>query len=608
VEAIVAGARSSTSICPCLERSPSESLGFLKADSAGRRLHDANSPRGDANFFSPVLERFDIVITVKRMYIRTEFMLFSALLALAVVASCFPVTWLRYPRQAFKRLANRRGLAVFLVGLTSLSINLTAGFTQGIPEPQVSDEFSYLLAADTFVQGRVTNPTHSFWKHFVAAQTIHVPSYQSKYPPGQGLVLALGQLFFGHPIFGVWISLALASAATCWMLQAWLPARWAFLGGLIVATHVGLVGWWGQTYWGGAVAMAGGALLFGGLRRLVRSGRTWDGVFVGLGVAILANSRPYEGFLTCLPAAVLMFGWILSKAVKSQLDTVKQPVLATGCVLFVTFVAMGYYNFRVSGHPLRLPYQQTLEPSAATIILAAPRMKMVFDYLTKIRGEWQFYIRCLLLPPLLMFPWLLQNRWTTFACLTCLIVLIAFLLAFAFGFPHYTAPITCLIFTVLMQGMRHLRYCRFDGRPLGQVLVPLLSIALIFSPIIYFKYHDEWYRKPDFLAHKAELISQLTQLPGQHLVLIEYGPQHDPSHEWVRNGAEIDGSRVVWARSLGQEKDKALTAYYADRQAWRLMADERPPRLMPLPTATGQASQPILPPAAISPQESLSVR
>ena len=554
-----------------------------------------------------MLERFAVVITVKRMYIRIEFLLFSAVLALAVVASCFPVTWLRYPRQAFKRLAKRRGCAVLLVGLISLSISLTAGFTLGIPEPYVSDEFSYLLAADTFVQGRVTNPTHPFWRHFVAGQTIHVPSYQSKYPPGQGLVLAFGQRFFGHPIFGVWMSLAFASAATCWMLQAWLPARWAFLGGLIVATHVGIVGWWGQTYWGGAVAMAGGALLFGGLRRLVRSGRTWDGVFVGLGVAILANSRPYEGFLACIPAAVLMLGWILSKAVKSQLDTVKQPVLATGCVLLVTFMAMGYYNFRVSGHPLRLPYQQAMEPSASKIILAAPRMYRVFDYLTKIKGEWQFYIRCLLLPPLLMFPWLLQNRWTTFACLTCFIVLIAFLLTFAFGFPHYTAPITCLIFAVLMQGMRHLRYCRFDGRPLGQVLVPLLSIALIFSPLAYFKYHDGWYLKPDFIDYKAEILSQLTQLPGQHLVLIEYGPQHDLAHEWVKNGAEIDGSQVVWARSLGQEKDKALTTYYADRQVWRLMADERPPRLMPRPAATGRASQPIHPPAAFAPKESLSV-
>ncbi len=195
------------------------------------------------------------------------------------------------------------------------------------------------------------------WTHFESIHITMQPTYQSMYFPGQGLVLAASTFVFGHPWVGLLIVSALMCAAICWMLQAWLPPNWALLGGFLAVLRLGVFSYWTNTYHAaGSLAALGGALILGALPRLMRTSRYRYAMLIGIGIAILVLTRPYEGILLCLPVVFVLGRWMWKG--KNRPSAAKFARLAAA-PLAMTIAAgawLGYYDYRAFGSPFTPPY------------------------------------------------------------------------------------------------------------------------------------------------------------------------------------------------------------------------------------------------------------
>ena len=465
--------------------------------------------------------------------------------------------------------------------------------------PLVHDEFAYLLQAETFASGRLTNPPHPLAPFFEAPHVLDRPTYNAKYPPGHALFLAAGMLC-GAPIFGVWLENAAFAAALAWMLLVFLPPRWALLGAALAVLQLGLLNYWAQTYWVASLAAAGGALVWGGTFAVTGRRRPADGWLLGLGAACLMVSRPFEGALACVvPAGVLLHRWLRAQApgARSRLwrEGLAPAVLATTAAI----VALAVYNRAVTGDPLRLPYSAYERLHSGAPLFAwqpeAPAVPPAFSAPALEAFHERFVLPMSRVDTLSWSAWLLRLRETAVSNLgwvLCVLALAGALPGFvrrgpawgrlatlslgfcSLGFlasvwfdVHYYLPMLPPVVLLATHALRRARGLFSRGRlPLAWIALPALaavSLGLVLNR--QFERSPAYYNRA--VPPRQKIIDALSVQPQRFLVIVRHEEPFDLHKTYVANAADIDRAKIVWAWDRGDAENRRLLAYYPDREA-----------------------------------------
>jgi hypothetical protein len=521
------------------------------------------------------------------------------------------------------RLARRERAAIASTGVLALVVNAAISLCGRVPVPMVHDEFSYLLAADTFAHGRLSNPTPPVWIPFETFHVIFQPTYASKYPPGQGLMLSVGQVLTGHPFVGSWLGTAFACMALCWMLYRWLPPRWALLGGWLAVFHPAVI-YWTQSYWGCQWVIAGSALALGGLRVFLArqqestSGFLRCGWVSGLGMGLMLLTRPYEGGVLSL----FILGVLALAALRARRLFARQLAPLFGCLL-LTVLAQGFYNSRVTGDARVLPYVVHEKAYGVSPLLVWQHFKPEPHYNHRVLRQSHVFeeapqyvrtpsahlwlivlqdklmrfalLHCQLIASALALsalPWIVRrNRWMQLAFGLTLLMIGAILVE-VWLLPHYTTALVPLGLVLSVSGLRAVRSWRWHGRHCGlflmraTVILSFLSVVSSYAQLADPQSEGIVYSSPgsrQFAAARQSLLEKLSVRPGRHLVIVRYRPEHNNTQEWVFNAADIMNAKVAWARAMNPRQDRELADYFRQRDhaIWLLDADAKPPHLKP---------------------------
>lgn len=527
--------------------------------------------------------------------------------------------WSPAAQRRFTSFAASTKWCMALLFVLPIALRLLLLPNHPVPIPDIYDEFSHLLLADTLLHLRLANPPHALHQFFETFFVLQQPTYSSIYSLGQASMLALGRLLSGFAWTGVLISVGLLCGLCYWMLRAWIAPEWALAGGLLAVIEFGPLNLWTNCYWGGALPAAAGCLVFGALPRLGQSWRKRDAALLGLGASIHCITRQFESTLLFL--CILLFFVPLFRR-RDELKKLGRriPYAIATAVPFLILILL--QNKAVTHNWLELPEQLsqyqygvptslTFQPVPVPHIPLTPQQQL--DYKAQMLGHG--------LEPDSLSRFLLRLefrvRYYRFFFLPALYIgLVAFLFAFgdprllyivgvlaifALGtnlfpylLPHYLAAVTCLFVLLAIIGLERLSRSHIHKFAAGAEATKIVALICIAHFLLWYGSHlfenaamaDDFqpYETWDSINHgdphgRFAINQQLAAIPGKLVVLVQYSPHHIFQNEWVWNAADIDASRVIWARDLGPTENRKLKAHYPDRQFLALQPDLQPPKL-----------------------------
>ncbi len=549
------------------------------------------------------------------LYFLPTFLSLSVLPLVAAAAYLRPrwfghrARWWRRVEKAWGRISRRP--LIFVAVLCAIQIG-GAAFryaVRGIPPPHVHDEFSYLLAGETFASGRLTNPTHPMWVFFESPHIIHVPTYTSFYPPGQAIALAAGFLL-GHPWLGVILSTLIMIGLIYWAARQWLAPFWSALAGVMGLCLV-LGTYWTDTYWGGAVNALAGALVTGAAGSLRRGPSALHLLIYASGVALCAITRPFEGLvLTMLVTCWLL--WRVAERGRKSLFAYLRLSLPAALLLAGSAGAFLYYNYTVTGNALTMPYSEgarqyiarrkfLFEKDPPTPVYRHKELRDTYVGLrrTNERPYWRVYgnlsqlaatyVSIPLVPLFVLSMLLVLRGWRSRLRPMIFTAMggVAAVLTIPWINPHYYGPFAAAAIMAVIAALRMTRNLSLGGVRPGWIIIAAVFGILATRGTVRLVTLALPDKNPPYAwgLARTEIETRLSAEPGGHLLLVRYQPGHIWHHEWVYNHADIDASKIVWAREMDASNNARLIEYFKNRRVWLLEADAQPPQLTPYPAA-----------------------
>jgi hypothetical protein len=512
--------------------------------------------------------------------------------------------WVDSAGRLISRVAERRFLAMAVVAGVAMGGRLLLLPLVPVPRPTLPDEFSHLLLSETLELGRITNPTPPHWQNIENLFIIYEPTYQSKYPLGQGALMAFGKLVFGHPWFGVWLATGAMCAAVCWMLQGWLGPVWGLLGGVIVALRIAWLSDWINTYMGGSLAALGGALTMGALIRIRGTPRAGTAVVFGLGIVLGIHTRPFESSMFCL-VTMLLLG--------RRLRDLRVIVPIAGTIA-LGVALVGYHNWRVTGNPLMLPYQLARKAQGMPqnfywqAPVPAPTLRFrriaewyewqlgeqrkgatVRGYLTQLKRKlvvvvYNFYAGYYFLPGIL-FALIFWRDWRVRALAVTVVMMLAWSSSFMDMYEHYLAQLVCVFLALFLYGIIRMGRWRWQSQPIGAVAAASLVLSSMQGTAFGILGLLRAPESLEALRFRADLRggieSDLRRAGGGHVVFVRSQKGRKSPAGWYYNGPDPEHSPIIWAQEIDPASDKAFLDYYRGRRVWAVNADAAVPRLEP---------------------------
>ncbi|HET9101387.1 MAG TPA: hypothetical protein VFN62_13415, partial [Acidobacteriaceae bacterium] len=307
-------------------------------------------------------------------------------------------------------------------------------------------------------------------------------------------------------------------------------------------------------------------MVLGALPRLMKTTRVRDGLWMAIGVVLLATTRPYEGLLLCLPVAVMLAHWIFAGTKRPAMRVLAWRAALPVALIVAAGMGMARYDFRAFGNLLTLPYtvDRTTYAMAPYFVWQSARPEPAYRHavmrsfyhrgeldvfeqihtpfgffpMTFIKGlrGLLFFSGIALLPPLIMLRRVLLDRRIRFL-VQCVLVLAAGMLIEIFMIPHYLAPFMAAFYGIGLQAMRHLQVWKPSGQPVGAGLVRLLvtgcfvlACMRLYAAPLHIRItkwppselFSEWYGPGHFGTARARIESNLEQKAGGNLAIVRY--------------------------------------------------------------------------------------